>query len=486
MTVNFPSNLSSSMTDLIVPFTKVVSPIPDANWDRVTNFQLEATGVKCPLPPGLVAHLNAGKNLTECTLDMNDVTIDRNNMVCGQIHVSKMPCMLSGSSYTAPYFATDDVKQATNFTAHLGNFTIEFVDDEAMVFTTYATRNGGARKEYRREYLSFRIQPIGETYGGFGATGRKRATLNRSFWNTFVVETNRVRANSTKENDLIQEYIFEYTLNDEKAPFVKVSNAIYNLGHQWLPSPGRLTKVSLFYIFSFRLSHSPSQGDALACTKANAGGSSCFSSVSNLDQYFDFASGNTILVARTKTIEFRYAYGLVGTIDGAPLYSNSSFVNAARLPVPLPSSRWLEANRRGGFIVKSNNLTDEVQSFCVPVELAVPEFRDKFYFDPDVSITLLFDPEGNLAPEQTDTTVQAATSVGLIVGLVVAGVIVVASLTVFATVVFPYLRRRKWATKDAVELEEESVAVPPGVPEVHHQENRRESTWVRSRTPSQT
>jgi hypothetical protein len=147
-------------------------------------------------------------------------------------------------------------------------------------------------------------------------------------------------------------------------------------------------------------------------------------------------SGDGILEIRTKTIAFRYVYGLDGSYDGISLYRNNSDLYAPRLPLPIPSTRWLEANNRAGSRVQSN-FSDDSQSFAIQVELFVPEFQNKFIFDPDVSITLLFDPNDNLAPEASDTGVQVATPVGLIVGLVVGGVVILAAVTLFATVVFP-------------------------------------------------
>jgi hypothetical protein len=138
--------------------------------------------------------------------------------------VSKLTCAASLMAYKAPYFATDDTRQLTKFSASLGNFTIEFTEDEAMIFTTYPTRSG-KRKEYRREYLSFRLQPAGDMSGPFG--GRFRFTTNMPVWDVFVVEENRIRANSTNENSLVQEFVFDYVARQGE-PFVKVSNALYS------------------------------------------------------------------------------------------------------------------------------------------------------------------------------------------------------------------------------------------------------------------
>jgi hypothetical protein len=144
------------------------------------------------------------------------------------------------------------------------------------------------------------------------------------------------------------------------------------------------------------------------------------------------------LVVRTGTAELQYIYDVNGTIDGVPTYADTAKIFVARFPAPLQSSRWLEIVRKAGFTLTVNNLTEAEQSFAMLVEITVPEFREKLFFDPDVSITLLFDPNDNLAPEATDDGVKATTPVALIVGLVVGIVVVIAAVTLLATVVFPY------------------------------------------------
>lgn len=141
----------------------------------------------------------------------------------------------------------------------------------------------------------------------------------------------------------------------------------------------------------------------------------------------------------TRTINMEYAYALVGSVDGQPLLNSNARVNVRRSVNPYGSARWLEAVSRGGFILQSN-ASEAEQSFYAPVELQVPEFRDKFLFDPDVSITLLFDPRDSLPPESSDEAREAATPVALIVSLVVVAVVVIAAGTLFATVIYPYVQ----------------------------------------------
>jgi hypothetical protein len=212
-------------------------------------------------------------------------------------------------------------------------------------------------------------------------------------------------------------------------------------------------------------------------------------------------TGDTILQIQTKTIEFQYAYRVEGSIDGIPLFGNNSAIYAPRLPLPLPSTRWLEANRRGGFTVPSN-LTEESQSFAIPVELFIPEFQNKFVFDPDVSITLLFDPNDNVAPEASDPGVIATTSVGLIVGLVVGGVVLLLAGTLFATVVFPYAAAPRYSLQNLAYIDvnscilccarrymkkrNESTATEPDAEldePVADTPQRHTNGWTKSKTP---
>jgi hypothetical protein len=138
--------------------------------------------------------------------------------------MTKMKCLATPIVHTAPFFPTDDTLQTTMFTNKLGNFTLEFTQDEVMIFTTYTTRKG-VRKEYRREYLSFRLMPITDIYGPDNL--RQYATSPVPLWSTFVNGTTQIRANTTNTDSLVQEYIFDLKYGSN-GPFVKVSNNVYS------------------------------------------------------------------------------------------------------------------------------------------------------------------------------------------------------------------------------------------------------------------
>jgi hypothetical protein len=62
-----------------------------------------------------------------------------------------------------------------------------------------------------------------------------------------------------------------------------------DLGHRWVPSPGRVEKATLVYVFSIRIKHSPTQGEAISCTRGYLSASSCNSSLVRVETGIDRA-----------------------------------------------------------------------------------------------------------------------------------------------------------------------------------------------------
>jgi hypothetical protein len=143
-----------------------------------------------------------------------------------EIHSSNVTCRTSPHAYRARYFPTDDTVVPTIFATRLSNFTLEFTEDEVMIFATYPRR--GMLREYRREYLSFHLMPIGNTYGA--DFQRKFETFERPYWNRSAIreEPNRVKANTTNTNSLITEFIFDASPASNGGLFIKVSVAVYS------------------------------------------------------------------------------------------------------------------------------------------------------------------------------------------------------------------------------------------------------------------
>jgi hypothetical protein len=131
---------------------------------------------------------------------------------------------------------------------------------------------------------------------------------------------------------------------------------------------------------------------------------------------------------------------VVGFVDGEPLQGDNAAVFLARIPHPLPSALWLEKVKQANGSVIVPAMPESTQSVSIPIEISVIRFKKAVFYDPDISITLLFDPsqaDPSSAPQQA-ADIQAGVTVGVIVAIVVVAVAVAIGLTVFAVVVFPY------------------------------------------------
>lgn len=165
------------------------------------------------------------------------------------------------------------------------------------------------------------------------------------------------------------------------------------------------------------------------------------------------ATGDIILHTRTSKTETTSRFFISGTLDGKILSFEDAALSVGREFWPVPTASWLEAVGRAGHVPPITSIPESEQCLSAPVDISIPPFQSTFNFDPDVSIVLLFDPEANLAPEASDEAAATSATVIAIVIVVVVVVVVAAGVTVFATVIFPYLKRRK-ADEQSIPLEE--------------------------------
>jgi hypothetical protein len=205
----------------------------------------------------------------------------------------------------------------------------------------------------------------------------------------------------------------------------------------------------------------------------------CSSNVSSLASAFDLNTGLFVLQSASERTQMTLAYPSEGMVDGRTLsgFDQNLYVVVGRIPYPLPSADVLEAYKLNGKNLTISNIPEEQQTFMLPVVLAVPLFQHILFYDPDVSITLLFNPEDqppNVATAPLDT-VSSDVKVGVVVGAVV-GSVAAAALVVlfFATIVFPYMRRRKESAKELQELED---------PIASSVDQRASSVWKQSTKP---
>jgi hypothetical protein len=160
-------------------------------------------------------------------------------------------------------------------------------------------------------------------------------------------------------------------------------------------------------------------------------------------------TGEYVVEAKTSSVEMAFRFLPAGFLDGEPLTFNNAQLFVNRIPAPFPDGTWLERAAAGGYTPNVTSTPEELQALSAPIGISIPRFDRVFAFDPDVSITLLFNPNDNLPPETatpSELELQYSLNVGAVVaGVVVAVVVVTAGVTIFAFVVFPYLKARKQA-----------------------------------------
>eukprot|EP01122_Echinamoeba_exundans_P008320 TRINITY_DN2743_c0_g1_i2.p1 TRINITY_DN2743_c0_g1~~TRINITY_DN2743_c0_g1_i2.p1 ORF type:complete len:503 (-),score=67.81 TRINITY_DN2743_c0_g1_i2:14-1522(-) len=421
--------------------------LPNLDFSRVTEYYFDGSTVACPLPPSMVSFLNSGGTFPNCRTHFTSLSIDDSNMICGQVHVSRYPCSIAPMVFIPPFIPeTADIP--TNFTASFGNFTIEFFNDEISIFAAYIDRRTGARRNYRREYASYKMQPISEAYGE-PHVGYTR-TYSKPKWAKFVLGDTFVVANMTNTDGIIHEYRFDYMTNRDR-PYLKLSGAVYNVNHTWIDSPNydSVRRVTVAFAFNFRVAHSPVSGIPLTCGPGQLFNSRCSSSVADLTSNLDFFSGEYVVEAKTTTVDMVFRFLPAGSIDGDPLTFNNGRLFVNRIPAPFPDGSWLERATVAGYRPNVTTTPEEIQALSVPLGISIPRFYQKFAFDPDVSITLLFNPNDKLPPDTatpSELQLQNSLNVGAVVaGTVVAAVVIIGGVTAFAFVVFPYLKARKQA-----------------------------------------
>jgi hypothetical protein len=137
-------------------------------------------------------------------------------------------------------------------------------------------------------------------------------------------------------------------------------------------------------------------------------------------------------------------YTVVGTIDGFPLNSSNTRLQLTNNAVPLPSALWIRINSDANYSTALTRLSapTENQAVSLALRIITSSFSNKLEYDPDISITLLFNPENLVeAPNvAAQAPVIAAVATSVIVGVCIAAVLIAAiGALVFAKFVFPYV-----------------------------------------------
>jgi hypothetical protein len=276
--------------------------------------------------------------------------------------------------------------------------------------------------------------------------------------------------------------------------FNPVLTSALDINHTWIEGPfyDLSRRVTVNFAFAFRIAHSPVDGIPITCGSSSFFSSRCTSHTSEITSDLDCMythilwrepallstshasfvlssvfSGEYLVRAKTRTVDMKYRFLPSGTLDGVPITVDNSRLFVNRNPFPFADGTWLQKASSGGYIPNATITPEATQGLSLPASISIPQFRRVFSFDPDTSITLLFDPNRNLPPDTatpTELQVQNTLNVAAIaVAVVVSVAVVIAGVTVFAFVVFPYLKAREQAAeakKASVDEELEETPAP--------------------------
>jgi hypothetical protein len=221
----------------------------------------------------------------------------------------------------------------------------------------------------------------------------------------------------------------------------------------------------------------------------------CSSSAANLT--FDLTTtqaGNfldtSIIGLKNDKVFISFGYGLIGEFDGKPLLSESTtsaVVEKHFTGIGLSSivDAYLVLNRTD-LAPRANAVKDQALLLLIGLEL--PAFTNLFY-DPDISLSLLFDsgpaPSSSPGGGVVQENLAGSENLGLIIGLTIAGVVLVAvviGITIYVRNRNTHIAQRK-AVKDrlAPSMIENGRNSTPAAGHVSDQAQngaRRDGKWV--------
>eukprot|EP01122_Echinamoeba_exundans_P012308 TRINITY_DN5102_c0_g2_i1.p1 TRINITY_DN5102_c0_g2~~TRINITY_DN5102_c0_g2_i1.p1 ORF type:complete len:632 (+),score=72.09 TRINITY_DN5102_c0_g2_i1:80-1975(+) len=487
--LNWPRSVSPTLSNLNIKFANITEPMPDVfPWETMAVISVYYASLPCPLPAGLVARFRSGQPLT-CQLQANSFDMV-DGMICNQIAMVDIPCRTC--TPIVPYLASPAVSRTYNVS--YGSLHLEFEDYTVRVFGK--TRAGLI---HRDDYFSLNVPPLQPILQPAGTASRNfhSSPFTAPRWS----DSKTVYVNYTmvsRLNEVIYgSFIFQFDRNDGNINIngksIKFSAYLNNVNATFSSS-----RVMFSLLSKYHTQHSPPGGTPMLCpewdfTKYEA----CSSSVANLT--FDLTTtqaGNfldtSVIGLENDKVFISFGYGLIGEIDGNPLLSDSRssvVIDKHFTGIGLSSiiDTYLVLNRTE-LAPRANAAKD--QALLLLIGLEMPAFNT-LYYDPDISLSLLFDTDAP-APSPSTGGVQenvvGSANLGLIVGLTMGGVVLVAAIV--GLVLFVRTRSARVAQREAVQQRLASANYSPSntgaasagsgghVSAQAQREGRSDSKWV--------
>eukprot|EP01122_Echinamoeba_exundans_P012007 TRINITY_DN4937_c0_g1_i1.p1 TRINITY_DN4937_c0_g1~~TRINITY_DN4937_c0_g1_i1.p1 ORF type:complete len:698 (-),score=120.52 TRINITY_DN4937_c0_g1_i1:1439-3373(-) len=453
VTIEWPATASSALNEMNLDGTNITAPISDAfAWNTLASMDLRRTEVKCPLPQGLVNRWSQSVNspILYATYTMFEIM---NNRLCNQIDMTLIPVAVA-----SVYGIKSTPNPALTFTAVHKNIQLEFYDHEIKIFGVF--KNGTV---WREDFFSLnipalapwdrtrqaRMRPFAVTpFKSIGWTvPQTQLTATATLTNVFnqVMETSLIFEFDRDDGNIIvngASLKFSYTARNINVTFPGISNLQFHMVagyHTQLSEPGSPPIFCGDFI-----------GQQVACE----------SSTANVTFALEVGGLNTFSSARigvrNTKIDLSFSYGLNGTRDGVDLWAqpHPTDVGAERYWVKQGLSDFTDKFHKLGLshlLPPSPPAREQAMQLVVTLDMF--PFNDSLIYDPDISLSLIFDTSSDFPPASSPLTSGAFANVSNNDVAIVAGVvaaIIVAAAVIVAAVLWHRRRSANLRARDTI------------------------------------
>lgn len=188
-----------------------------------------------------------------------------------------------------------------------------------------------------------------------------------------------------------------------------------------------------------RQAHSPQTGETVRCNDGYI--QICDSSVIHSETTVRTTVTNALsydFMIQSLRTRVAFSFAMTATADGKDI-SSTAGVDGSLIFSSLGWLSWIIKALWNPLVTPTLNIPageENSQFVVIPVQLATDKYNYTMFYDPDVSITLLFNPDQN-SPDAADAAV--VFGAGAIAAVIAVPIVIIVGIVVFAKWIFPYV-----------------------------------------------
>eukprot|EP01122_Echinamoeba_exundans_P000212 TRINITY_DN10188_c0_g1_i1.p1 TRINITY_DN10188_c0_g1~~TRINITY_DN10188_c0_g1_i1.p1 ORF type:complete len:567 (-),score=65.52 TRINITY_DN10188_c0_g1_i1:99-1622(-) len=441
--ISLPATVSPTLRVLRLSGLNISSTIPSTwtNLDSLEQIEMENDDLSCPLPQWLLNRIGA-QNHALCAFKANLFKIT-SGKICGQIALRDLRCQLT------PVIDAERAVAKVSTPQHSFGDSTTYVElnDTRMFIYGVAERTG---RPFKGDYVVVDFQTFSINSDsflpklvevlGWGPTLRKSNSANLTYTTDIILSNNA----------LMEVYFY---LDHPQAPsgvkfgFTIRRNASLPDSEQPLLWPND-TGVTFVLSTSFTLRQQHSGLEPLYCDVPPPSFSAfadCRSDVFTEGITYEYDSGGCLYsVGEARSINrsyIRFSYPTCYESDGA--FATVDGAYADQWCSGFGSSNFLGRLKNSTSITKFSGEAGATQYSVLTASFSFKNFSTVLDYDPDVSISLLFDPDESPSSPPQVVSAESLNFVGIAVGVsvavvVVAGLIVLLAVPSVRQAIFPF------------------------------------------------